>query len=173
VEKVKSLSTADKIMMNAKGKEHVEIDCFIKFMFITNNETNFIYVTDEDIRYWIVKVPVLKEENPNMLDLMIEEIPAFLSFLNRRKLQTEKLNRMWFHPSLIKTEALKKVVAFSKSTIEKELRQYFKDAFLDFGVDEILMTRKDIHKEVFNNRYEANYLEKVLKEELRLDTFTV
>jgi hypothetical protein len=99
VEKVKSLSTADKIMMNAKGKDHVEIDCFIKFMFITNNETNFIYVTDEDIRYWIVKVPVLREENPNMLDLMIEEIPAFLSFLNRRKLQTEKLNRMWFHPS--------------------------------------------------------------------------
>jgi hypothetical protein len=171
VEKVKSLSTADKIMMNAKGKEHVEIDCFIKFMFITNNETNFIYVTDEDIRYWIVKVPVLKEENPNMLDLMIEEIPAFLSYLNRRKLQTEKLNRMWFHPSLIKTEALKKVVAFSKSTIEKELRQYFKDAFMDFDVDEILMARKDIHREVFNNRYEANYLEKVLKEELKLDLY--
>lgn len=171
VEKVKSLSTADKIMMNAKGKEHVEIDCFIKFMFITNNETNFIYVTDEDIRYWIVKVPVLKEENPNMLDLMIEEIPAFLSLLNRRKLQTEKLNRMWFHPSLIKTEALKKVVAFSKSTIEKELRQYFKEAFLDFGVEEIKMARKDIHREVFNNRYEANYLEKVLKEELKLDLY--
>lgn len=171
VEKVKSLSTADKIMMNAKGKDHVEIDCFIKFMFITNNETNFIYVTDEDIRYWIVKVPVLKEENPNILDNMIEEIPAFLSFLNRRKLHTEKLNRMWFHPSLIKTEALKKVVAFSKSTMEKELRQYFKDAFLDFGVNEILMSRKIIHKEVFNNRYEANYLEKVLKEELKVDMY--
>jgi dephospho-CoA kinase len=72
---------------------------------------------------------------------------------------------------LIKTEALKKVVAFSKSTIEKELRQYLRDAFLDFGVDEILMTRKALHKEVFNNRYEANYLEKVLKEELRVDMF--
>jgi hypothetical protein len=171
VEKVKSLSTADKIMMNAKGKDHTEIDCFIKFMFITNNESNFIYVTDEDIRYWIVKVPVLREENPNILDQMIEEIPAFLAMLNRRKMATEKLNRMWFHPNLIKTEALKKVVAFSKSTIEKELRQYLKDAFLDFGVNEILMTRKAIHKEVFNNRYEANYLEKVLKEELRVDMF--
>jgi hypothetical protein len=63
-------------------------------------------------------------------------------------------------------------VAYSKTTIEKELRQYFKEVFLDFGVDEILMSRKDIHKEVFNNRYEANYLEKVLKEELRIDTFT-
>ena len=34
VEKVKSLSTANKVTMNAKGKDHVEIDCFIKFIFI-------------------------------------------------------------------------------------------------------------------------------------------
>jgi hypothetical protein len=172
VEKVKSLSTANKVTMNAKGKDHVEIDCFIKFIFITNNEENFIYMSDEDIRYWIIKVPVLKEENPNIVQNFIEEIPAFLSFLNQRQLKTEKLNRMWFYPSLLKTEAMKKVVEFSRSTVEKEIRQRIRDMFTDFGVREILMTRKAIHREFFNNRYEANYVEKVLRTEMRIDTYS-
>jgi hypothetical protein len=171
VEKVKSLSTADKITMNAKGKDHVELDCFIKFIFITNNEENFIYMNDEDIRYWIIKVPVLKQENPHIAKTFIEEIPAFLSFLNQRKIKTEQLGRMWFHEALLKTEAMKKVIEFSRSTVQKEIRQRIRDMFMDFGVNEIKMTRIAIHKEFFNGRYEANYIEKVLKEEMKIDQY--
>lgn len=173
VEKVKSLSTANKLTMNAKGKDHVEIDCFIKFIFITNNEENFIYMSDEDIRYWIIKVPVIKDENPTIVQNFVEEIPAFLSFLNQRKLVTEKLNRMWFHPSLLKTEAQKKVVQFSRSTVEKEIRQRIRDMFFDFGVKEILMSRTDIHETFFNKKYEANYVEKVLKDDMKIEQYYV
>lgn len=169
IEKVKSLSTAKKITLNAKGKDQTEIDCFIKFIFITNNEENFIYMTDDDIRYWVNKVPVLKTENPNILDNMAEEIPAFLSFLNHRKLATEKLNRMWFYPSLLKTEALKRVVANSGSTPKKEILQKLRDMFFDFGVAEITMSRQDIHEEFFKNKYEASYIERVLKDELKAE----
>ena len=172
IEKVKSLSTADKIMMNAKGRDHVEIDCFIKFIFITNNEDNFIYATEDDIRYWVIKVPTIKEENPTLLDDMIEEIPSFLSFLNGRKLSTEKLNRMWFHPQLLKTEALKKVIQYSMPAIVKDIKQRIQDMFLDFEVDRILMSRQDVMDEFFKGgRYETNYVEKVLKETLKLDHF--
>jgi hypothetical protein len=169
VEKVKALSTADKIMMNAKGKDHVEIDFFGKFIFITNNEENFIYASDEDVRYWVIKVPVIKSLQTDMLDKMQEEIPAMLSYLAKRKMHTEEMHRGWFDPALIQTEALKKVVAYSMPTIEKELRQFLRDKFFDFGIETLLMTRKAIHKDCFNNRYEANYLEKVLKEHLRVD----
>ena len=41
VEKIKNLSTARKIFMNAKGRGQVELDCFIKFVLITNNEDSF------------------------------------------------------------------------------------------------------------------------------------
>ena len=170
VEKVKNLSTARKITMNAKGKDHVELDCFIKFIFITNNEENFIYATEEDIRYWVIKVPVLKQENPNILETMEEEIPAFLSFLNSRKLKSEKLGRMWFHPSLLRTEALKKVIAYSKPTMEKELLQFIKDMFLDFGVEEIKMSADELLR-VFGKRYEKNYLIRTLKDHLKVDVF--
>lgn len=171
VEKVKSLSTATKITMNAKGKDHVEIDCFIKFIFITNNEENFIYMSEEDIRYWIIKVPVLKEENPSIVQNFIEEIPAFLSYLSQRQIKTEKLNRMWFYPSLLKTEAMRKVIAHSKPTVEKEIRERIREMFEDFGVEEILMTRNDIHKEFFKGKYEANYIKKVLTEDMKIDKF--
>jgi len=169
VEKVKALSTADKIMMNAKGKDHIEIDFFGKFIFITNNEENFIYASDEDVRYWVIKVPVIKELDTDMLEKMKDEIPAFLSFLNKRKMHTEEMHRGWFDPALIQTEALKKVVAYSMPTIEKDLRQFLRDKFFDFGLETLMMTRKAIHKDCFNNRYEANYLEKVLKEHLKVD----
>ena len=50
VEKIKNLSTARKIYMNAKGRGQVELDCFIKFVLINNNEDSFIHATDDDIR---------------------------------------------------------------------------------------------------------------------------
>ncbi len=171
IEKIKSLSTAKKIFMNAKGRGQVELDCFLKFILITNNEENFITLNENDIRYWILKVPVLKNDNPNINEQFIEEMPSFLAFLNKRTLATENRSRMWFDPQLLKTDALKKVIAYSQPTIEKELRQYFKDLFLDTGLEEIMMTQKVVHKEVFNNKYERNYLSNVLTNNLKVEPY--
>lgn len=171
VEKVKSLSTSDKIMMNAKGKNQVEIDCFNKFILISNNDDNFIYATDDDVRYWVLKVPVIRDENPGMLAEMVEEIPAFLAFLEKRKLVTECLTRMWFHPSLLLTDALKKVQQNSLPTIIKELNFHIQQKFLDFDVDEFMMSTNDVRKEFFNNKYEANYVKKALVDDLKLEMY--
>lgn len=167
VDKVKSLSTANKITMNAKGKDQVEIDCFIKFVFITNNEDNFISMKDDDIRYWVMKVPVLQEENPSILDNFVEEIPAFLSYLSNRKMKTEKLNRMWFYPSLLRTEAMNRVIENSFSTAKKELKHKIKQMFQDFGVEEIRMSAMAIRESFFRNK-EENYIERVLKDEFQM-----
>lgn len=124
-------------------------------------------ITDDDIRYWVNKVPRINSEVTNLLTLMKEEIPAFLSYLSQRKLLTEQLNRMWFHPLLLKTEALRKVIAASEPTVIKELKQRIKDMFLDFGVEEIFMTATDIKEEWFRgSRFENNYIEKVLRESM-------
>ena len=173
VEKIKSLSTADKIFMNAKGKDHVELSFFGKFILLTNNEENFIYVDREETRFWIRNVPPISsnQRNVGILTEMIEEIPAFLDFLNKRKMATERLDRMWFHPMLIKTEALDKVVSFSQPAVEKEIRTYIAEMFKDFGCDEIMMSTHDIRKEVFNNRYEQNYILKILKDRVGVDHY--
>lgn len=186
VEKVKMLSTAKKVIVNAKGRNQVEIDCFLKFVLISNNEENFIYAGDDDIRFWIIKVPKLKIENPHILTNIIEEIPSFMSYLNKRQLSTSNQSRMWFHPQLLKTEALKKVIAHSRPAVEKELRQFLRELWEETegegypqeaiksikNAKGILMTRKAIHKECFNNRYEASYIEKILKENLKIGGYS-
>lgn len=169
VEKVKSLSTANKITMNAKGKDHVEIDCFIKFIFITNNEDTFISMTEEDIRYWVLKVPILKQENTDIQSNFIEEFPAFLSYLNNRKLATENLSRMWFYKDLLRTDALNKVIENSGSSVKKELRFNLRQMFLDFGVKEIRMSLTNLKDRFFKNK-EANYVDRVLRDDFNLRT---
>jgi hypothetical protein len=171
VEKIKSLSTANKIIVNAKGKDQVEIDFFGKFLFLTNNEDNFIYASDEDLRFWVIKVPRITKKNPDLEAQMKDEVPALLSYLARRKMATERVTRMWFDPELLKTDALRKVIAHSQPAIEKQIRDYFRDAFLDFNCQQILMTKNAIHRNVLNNKFESYYLDQVLRERLKVDMY--
>ncbi|MCO6499104.1 MAG: hypothetical protein J5I47_01860 [Vicingus serpentipes] len=174
VEKIKSLSTADKITMNQKGKDQSEIDFFGKFLLLTNNEDNFIYASEDDVRFWVRKIPKIppSELNVDVLAEMQEEIPAFLKYLSKRKLSTENLHRAWFDAELIKTDALRKVIEYSRPTIEKEIRAKIKEMFLDFDLEEIQMTTKDLKAEFFkNSRYEDNYIAKVLSENLNLERY--
>lgn len=166
VEKIKSLSTSDRIMMNAKSKQQVEMEFFAKFQLISNNEENFIYTDGEEIRFWVIKVPSITKRNVDLLSDLQEEIPAFLNFLNKRQMATDYEERHWFNSALLKTDALKKIVAHSKQTIEKELRVWLRDMFFDFGQPEIRLDMKSI-KEKFP-RYENNYIEKVLEQDFHL-----
>jgi hypothetical protein len=61
IEKIKSLSTAKKIFMNAKGRGQVELDCFLKFILITNNEESFITLSDNDITVLGIKSACFKK----------------------------------------------------------------------------------------------------------------
>jgi len=172
--KVKALSTADKILMNAKGKDHVELDFFGKFLFNSNDEENFIFASEEDVRLWVRKIPKLETPNVSLLEDIKEEIPAFLHFLDKRKLATEQLHRAWFHPDLLKTEALRKVIAFSQPTVEKEIRQHIREMFFDFPEMEkedecIMMTVLDIKESFFKGKnYEMNYIRKVLDDRIKV-----
>ena len=174
IEKIKNFSTAKKIFMNAKGKGQVELDCFIKFILITNNEETFITATEEDTRYWVNKVPVLQKEDPKILDRMVEEIPSFLSFLRDRKLATDFRSRMWFHDELIKTDALRRVIAYSAPTIIKEIRQGLKELFLDTGKDEIMMTAEIVMRELLARKnYERSYVHNILQDRMNCRQFCI
>lgn len=173
VERIKSLSTADRITMNQKGRDQVEIEFFGKFMMLTNNEDNFINATEDDIRYWVRKIKRPKHEVINLDRIIVSEIPAFLHFLSARTMSTQSESRMWFHPSLLVTEALKKVIRNSQSTLEKEIRVKLQSLFEDFSENIILMTVTEIRKEFFNNRYEEKYVIETLRERMKLDQWWV
>lgn len=171
VERIKSLSTADRITMNQKGRDQVEIEFFGKFMMLTNNEDNFINATEDDIRYWVRKVKRPTKEIVNLDKQLVSEIPAFLNFLSTRAMSTHQETRMWFNPTLLITEAFRNVVRNSQSTVEKEIRTKIQSMFEDFSENIIMMTIGDIRREFFNNRYEEKYVKQLLKENMKMEMY--
>ena len=171
IEKVKSLSTASRTVMNSKGKDQTEREFFGKFIFATNNEENFAPIHEEEIRFWVIKVPVVKKRNVNLVEDMTEQIPAFLHYLKNRKMVTENEERHWFNSKLLITDALHKVVANSKPTIEKEIRSRVRSMFMDFEEDEVYLEVKTLHE--WFPRFERNYIERVLEDRWKLSRETV
>lgn len=144
IERLKALSTGDKITMNAKGRDQIEIDFFAKFILASNNEDTFIYASRNDVRYWVRKVPQFEgKEKVNLLQEMIDEIPAFMDFLQKREMHTKNESRMWFNENLLRTEALEKLIQNSRPGIEKELYEHLKQIYFEFGESEVLMTPTD------------------------------
>ena len=168
VEKIKSLSTGDKIQINQKGVDQVEIDFFGKFIFMSNNEDNFVIANEHDERFWVRRVPKAEKERTDLLAVMIEEIPNFLYFLNNRKYSSKKESRMWFDPRLLRTDALKKLIEGNKSGPQKELTNILKNLFSDTGFWELRFTLKYISETLMRNRYERNYMERILRDNFHM-----
>jgi hypothetical protein len=166
MEKVKSLSTADTITKENKGLDQKAMDFFGKFIFLTNNEDNFISIDEQEIRFWIIKVPTITNRNVMLLDDLIEEIPAFLYYLNTRQMVTENRERHWFETKLLKTEALTKVVQNSKPAIERILRTRVAQLFTDIeGIDAIHMPFWAVKSELLQKTsYDDAYIKRTLRE---------
>ena len=143
-ERIKNLSTGKYFKSEAKGKDRYEIEFFGKFILCSNNETSFIKIDDNEIRYWVRKIPKYKEQIKNFDELLMKEIPHFLYFLTNRELTTKKATRMWFTPAQIKTTALMKLKKGNKSILEIELITILKNLMLDFDVNELKYTLTDI-----------------------------
>ena len=176
VEKLKSLSTAKNIMVNNKGVAQYPQAFFGKILLGSNNIRNFIRTDEDEIRFWVRNVPKIpiEDRDTELMDKLVEEIPAFLHYLNTRSMATEKLSRAWFHPPLLVTDALREVRKHSVSTVQRTITGWVRGIF--WAKDElhtILMTAKDIKKEMFPGQQRADevYIKQVLKEDMGLKTF--
>jgi hypothetical protein len=126
-EKIKRLVTDDSILMENKGVDKERRDFFGKFILLSNNEDNFIQMEKEDSRFFVLKIPSVKNEDPFLDEKMLNEIPAFLHFLQNRKLIHEKKSRLWFKPKDYETDALKAIVKSSKTIFEKVVIEHLTD----------------------------------------------
>ncbi len=173
IEKIKALSTADKMNMNKKGRDQEEIDFFAKFILASNNEDTFIFASRDDVRYWVRQVPVFSgKERVNLLREMIDEIPAFLDFLNNRQMYTQNVSRMWFDEKLLKTEALEKLIHNSRPGLEKEIYEKLKNIFIEFGEEEILLTPTDANTFIIQKKQEISYLAKIFRDNMGVKPYT-
>lgn len=168
-ERLKALSTSEKITVNPKGQKQYTIDFFCKFIFTSNN-LRMIHVSKHDQRYWIIHVPVIKEENPNMLDEMKAEIPAFTQFLKNREISTPKEGRMWFHHSLIRTRIMNDMIRVNEPSDATSMRESIREWFMmDQQVKSLEMTMKEIKSEFFSDRSNPAWIAEILRDYLEVD----
>lgn len=134
-ERLKMLSTAKNAPMQRKGHDHEIVENFTKYVLCSNNETRFIYTQEDEVRFWVRKVdPIPKDELiPDILPILADEIPGFLSFLEGRKLYvTEPRSRMWFSQEDINTDALVALKAAQLPLPIREIKDTIRSLFLDF-----------------------------------------
>lgn len=175
-ERIKNLSTARQFKAEAKGKDRQEIEFFGKFVLCSNNETSFIHIDKEEIRYWVIKVSPFKEELHYASDLFFgklkSEMPAFLDFLVKRSYHTENKTRMWFTPEQLKTEALLKLKANNKTLLEKEIIEILQMIIEEKNLDKVSFQLQDICSSLVNlNRrsYSTSMVKDVLTVNWKLE----
>ncbi len=169
-ERIKYLSTTNTHKTEAKGKDKKEASFFGKFILCSNNETSFIKIDADEIRFWIIKVNRYKKEDVDFLKKLTDEIPAFLHFLTTRELSTENQSRMWFTPEQIKTAALQKLVRYNSSKIENELANVLLNTMESLDTELLEFCFSDLLNILnkFRIKYDAAEIKKIIRENWQL-----
>ncbi|MFC4633355.1 primase-helicase family protein [Dokdonia ponticola] len=173
-ERLKNLSTAKTYKSEAKGKDKIEGSFFGKFILCSNNEENFVYVDDSEIRYWVRKIiPFeLSSDNPNLLETLGRELPQFLNFINTRKILSPRKTRMWFTKEQIYTRALEVLMNGNKTYINKEIEQILSDDFLKYDTEELKYSVGDLVDKLSKNniRTSSFKISELLKNKYNLES---
>jgi len=154
-ERLKNLSTAKNFKPEAKGKDKVEVRFFGHFILCSNNEDNFIMIDDKEIRFWVLKISPLENVDSDFEDKLLEELPQFIAFINKRKISCPKKTRMWFTPEQIHTTALDNLKKGTKANLEKELIVTIDELLKEYDLQEIKFTTEDLQDLLKDSLYKT------------------
>jgi len=157
-EKIKNLSTAMTFKLEAKGQDRFEIEFFGKIILCSNNERNFIFMDQAEIRYWVRKIPTIPKHrlDPDLLNKMIKEIPGFLFYLRSREISVPRKTRMWFTEEQIMTPELKKIKAHYLNPVEKEIYETLSEIMDNTGIDEFFFTNGNLKTLMERNKVKVS-----------------
>jgi hypothetical protein len=169
-ERLKNLSTAQTYKVEAKGKDRQEVNFFAKFVLCSNNELYPVIIDPGENRYWVRKIRPLESDDTNFLQKLKEQIPAFLYYLQHRTLSTNKEGRMWFHPTLIRTEALDRIIQCNRNHTELDMVELIRDIMETQHVDKLSFIPQDLIPLLTMNgvKVEQWQIRKVVKDVWRL-----
>lgn len=169
-ERIKNLSTAFQFKSEAKGKDRVETGFFGKFLLCSNNELNPIMIQPGETRYWVRKLSVLQKSDTEIRKKMKKEIPAFLNFLTNRKLSTVKKSRMWFDFSLIKTDALQRIINYNRNNTEVEIKEILVEIMDIEKIDSVSFCLNDLRSLLYFHGIDVDIsrLRKIIKDSWEL-----
>jgi hypothetical protein len=157
IDMLKSWSTLPQISMNRKQKDRQKVP-FFATMFLTSNRINFAQIDEDENRFLICKIPELQTIDESLLQKMIEEIPAFIFYLENTHILKYPYSqtRFWFPFKDLETDILREVKENTRKASYKAIYQYAKQMFFDFQIYSFKATsvivapelRKYAHREI-------------------------
>lgn len=143
-EMIKDIATARTVWVEAKGRNRREKQNYMHLIINSNNLTDPLMIDLEENRYWVVQVPPFtdEEKEPNALDLMVEEIPAFLHYLlyEHRMTYQYKQSRLWFPPEAYRSEALLRIQHATMPSGHQLLATVLADLMAEIGQDSVCLS---------------------------------
>lgn len=170
VEKVKALSTQKTINANLKNVNDFQIPFYGKIIMASNNERKFMKVENDEIRFFVRKLPKPQFSNHNILNNLITEIPAFLHYLSSMELPDMSKSRMIFTPEELENDSLQSVKHESHTWMYKDLLAIFEELFNNtFVGDTMYVTPKEIKERYFgnNSQVSSSFIKDVLIDEFK------
>ena len=155
VNKVKSLITSKTLFVEAKGADRYTIQNNLHIIGCSNDTQAAILIDKNDRRFWVRDVGVPTKHDVLLPEKMQHEIPAFLDFLIKRKLSSPNEDRLYFKPEKLATDALRRIVAHSETTIhseEKDLAELVMSLMDRTNQNEVSLTLGDMQKLASNGR---------------------
>jgi len=168
VEKLKSIATAKTISVNQKFVANYSVPFFGKVIICTNKEQDFMRIDEEEIRFWIRKVPQITTINTNIENDLTNEVPAFLRYIMSQPAVDTTRSRMVFTADELHNESLIKVKKESQSQLRKDFTLILADYFYTNGIDKVQATLSELKDKFFkyNNNVGPGYLRKTLVQEM-------
>jgi len=167
--KIKALVTQKSTTVNEKNVSVFRVPTHTKLVIASNKELDFLEITTEDLRFWVVKVPPIKSFDPLYEDKIVGEIPAFIHYLiNQPLIYPEKKDRLWFSPEDLGTKALEEIKEYNKSPIWHQLRDKIDIWFLQNpSRNEMIITPSAIWEAdpYIQKNYSVKHIGRILKEE--------
>lgn len=173
--KIKQMATQERAFRKAKYQQESDIEFHGKFILLSNNERSFINIKQEDIRYWVRKVPPINSFDPDYKKKLEAEIPAFVFFFQNRQMKySESRSRSWFPDEAMNTKWRADAIKSNRSTLWHELVPALVNWFgTNESVDEIKVIPKLLNKQFLDKdrQYSNKYIGKTLREEMGLKSF--
>jgi len=173
LEKIKNLATQKEISVNSKHVAQYSVPFFGKIIITSNDENKFSKIDEEEIRYWVLKIPSLQgKANHQIVENLRDEIPAFLCYLNTLPQPDLTRDRMVFTADEIRTEALEVVKIESREALHKEILIYLDNhAQQNTDIEVFYFTGINLKEKFFNHnhRYGIDYINKVLRNNINFE----
>lgn len=149
-ERLKQLVTADSAFLEHKGMNIKKINYYGKLIISSNDADRVMKIEDGESRWFVVRVPVITEKDPDMEKKLKDEVEAFLHFIHNRQIFHPRTDRLWFKPEWFITDQFRIIVETTKNRVDRVFEDWIQEQFMLYRLPVLRYPMKFL-TEVFND----------------------